>query len=195
MIFPGEAGRALLLTGLLLSVAACTSTPGSAHTEQLLASPPPDWTLVYQLNNVTSRLSDFIPPGESENEWTTKLSFESFTGLKGADPIETLLSEVTSDEQNCSFVQHFNLYSGLENGYPASVRLYFCGENLLTGKGEVKLVKAIGGNEYFYLVRILKVIEPFQINEPDMAKEEIAEWSSYLRKIVLCDPQSAAQAC
>ena len=154
-----------------------------------------DWKLIYQLNNTSTRLSDFVPPQETDSEWTTKLSFESFKKLVDSDPIEVLLAEVNRERKNCSFVQHFNLFSGLENNFPASVRLFLCGENTSINKGEVKIIKAIAGNDYFYLIRILKRIEPFSIDQPEFANEEIAAWSNYIRSISLCDPGKVEHPC
>ena len=163
--------------------------------ERLLAEPPHGWKLIYQINNRTTRLSDFVPADESEADWSTNLSFESFQELIDADPIEILLSEVERDKQRCSFVQHFNLFSGLENGYPASVRLFLCGRDSISGNGEIKMVKAIQGEDYFYFVKMFKQIEPFIANEAEFQAEEIAIWSTYLRKISLCNSKNMAHSC
>ncbi len=184
----------LALTSLLV---ACTSTPTSTEvtSEMLLAKPPLDWQLVYQMNDISTRLSEFVPPDETNTEWTSRLSLESFKELVGSDPVETLLSEVTHDQQDCNFVQHFNLFSGFENGFPVSVRLFLCGESTNSGKGEIKMAKAIAGNDYFYLLKLLKQIEPFEPNQPDFAREEIAAWSTYFRSISLCDGNKPEHPC
>ncbi len=183
---------AILLGGLL---AACSTLPREVSREKLLAAPPQDWKLVYQLNNVSSRLSDFVPPGEEESDWQTRLSFESFSNLVDSNPIDVLLAEAERDRKNCAFVQHFNLFSGFENNYPASVRLFLCGENSFVNKGEVKMVKAIQGNDYFYIIRLVKRIEPFKPGEADFSEDEIAGWSSYLRAISLCHEGATDHPC
>jgi len=193
--------RAIFIFTLILSMVACIMNPvtnplpGQESSEQLLAKPPADWKLIYQLNNTSTRLSDFVPPQESDSEWTTKLSFESFKKLVDSDPIEVLLAEVKREQKNCSFVQHFNLFSGLENNFPASVRLFLCGENTSINKGEVQMIKAIAGNDYLYFIKILKRIEPFNVDQPEFAKEEIATWSNYIRSISLCDPGKVEHPC
>ena len=167
----------------------------SGDSERLLATPPRNWKLSYRLNNEKSRLSDFVPPAESDTNWTTKVSFESFRGLVDTDPITILLQEALRDEDKCSFVQHFNLFSGDENAYPTSVRLFMCGNNSFIDKGEVKLIKAIAGNEYFYMIKIIKRLASFEPNQPDVAKQEIAMWSAYVRDISVCDPNQAEHPC
>jgi hypothetical protein len=163
--------------------------------EQLIATAPDKWNLVYQMNNSSSRLSDYVPPGETDESWSTKLSFESFRDMVDMDPIQILLAEAANDNEHCKFIQHFSLYSGYENNYPSSVRLFFCGENTFVNKGEIKMVKAIQGDDYFYLIKILKRVDPFETNQPGFAKEEIAVWSSYLRNITLCNSKKADHPC
>lgn len=189
----------LLILLLLLPVTSCITAHGATtskvSSEELLADPPNEWKLVYQLNNITTRLSEFVPKGETESEWSIKVSFESFKELVGSDPIEILLAEVNRDQKICTFVQHFNLFSGLENNFPSAVRLFLCGKNNTIHKGEVKMIKAIAGNDYFYLIKLHKRIKAFDINQPELGKKEIATWSSYIRGISLCDPSKPEHPC
>ena len=164
-------------------------------SEQLIARAPDKWNLVYQINNNSSRLSDYVPPGETDEIWSTKLSFESFRDMVDMDPIQILLAEAANDNEHCKFIQHFSLYSGYENNYPSSVRLFFCGENTFVNKGEIKMVKAIQGDDYFYLIKMLKRVDPFEADQPEFAKEEIAVWSNYLRNITLCDTRKEDHSC
>jgi hypothetical protein len=189
--------KASLYLVVILMLTACVSTPTDEidSTEQLRASPPPDWNLIYQLNNINSRLTEFVPQNELTSTWSTKLSFESFHELADIDPIQILLTEVEQDKKNCRFIQHFNLYSGLENSYPSSVRLFLCGENLETEIGEVKMIKVIQGKDYLYVITLLKKIDPFEPNEPQFKEEEIATWSTYLRGISLCDDEDNSHHC
>ncbi len=166
-----------------------------AQTEQLLAVPPSGFVRVFQLNDKKSRLSDFVPVGETDISWTQKVSFESFINDIGADPINMLDDEVRRDKQRCDFVQHFNIFSGYENGYPTSVRLFHCGNNQFVGRGEVKMIKTIQGEETFYLIRVLTRIAPFAMNKPGFTSDQVAEWTDYLRRINLCDDSIPEKSC
>lgn len=191
--------RHLVTTGAVLFaiLAACAQqpVPEASSTEHLLAQPPPGWQLTYQLNNVDTRLVDFVPAGETQTEWTTKVSFESHSQLVVMDPIEMLISEVESEKDKCSFVQDFNLFSGFENNYPTSTRLIFCGENKFAKKGEVSLFKVIKGNDYFYIIRMVKRIPAFEADKPGIDESEIATWSNYLRRIRVCDTADNEHPC
>lgn len=187
----------VVLLSLLALLSSCATQPDSLPEipavknetgERLLARPPKDWVTVFQLKNENTRLTDFIPPDQSKSSWSTKLSFEAHsTKVLPLDPIELLFSEAETDKSGCDFVLHYNIFSGFENDYPTAVRLYLCGENAFTNKGEVKLIKAIKGIDYLYSVRIVRRIPPFEVSEEKFTKEEVALWSSYLSKISVCD--------
>ena len=106
-----------------------------------------------------------------------------------------LIHVISKDSQKCNFVQHSNLFSGLENNYPTSVRLYLCGESNITNKGDIKIVKAIQGKQYFYVIRIVSRIAPFEQNMSNFSKYVIATWSTYLKGITLCDDAQSLHAC
>jgi|TARA_B110000263_G_scaffold45825_1_gene37878 hypothetical protein len=187
----------LLLLSLIVLLSSCasqsdnaTETPDTRNEtgERLLGTPPKDWVNVFQLNNDNTRLTDFIPPDQSKSDWSTKLSFEAHTTeVLSIDPIELLFSEAETDQSRCNSVTHYNIFSGLENYYQTSVRLFLCGENSFTNRGEIKLIKAIRGNDYLYSVRIVRRTPPFDTNEEEIRKEEVALWATYLRKISVCD--------
>ena len=188
----------VLLALVIFWLAGCaTEDPAitSQTTELLLIQPPANFKRIYQLNSANSRMSDFIPDEESVAEWSTRLTLESFSDLVDADPIGMLQGEVEQDQDRCNFVQNFNLFSGLENNYATSVRLYMCGENAFAKRGEIKLIKAIQGNDFFYLIKLLKRLDPFTKNQPDIAQEEIAAWSAYLRQVSLCDTAREEHPC
>ncbi len=67
------------------------------------------------------------------------------------------------------------------------MRLFLCGENAFTSLGEVKLIKVIRGNDYLYSVRIIRRVSPFEVNEEEISKQEVALWSTYLRRTSVCD--------
>lgn len=186
--------RTLVTLACCLLASSCAAQPFMLG-EQLLLSPPPDWQRVYDFNNEKTRLAEFVPPGEAATDWQTKLYLESHADMQDTDPIEILLAEARRLDENCTFVQQFNLFSGLENGYPTSVRLVMCGKNEPVGEGEVGIMKAIQGDQFLYVVRLVRRVDPFEINAPDVEQEEIAAWSEFFSRIKLCRPGSQEHAC
>ena len=62
-------------------------------TEVLRAAPPHGWHQIYQLNTDLVRLANFVPQGQTNLAWKTKLSFESNSDLVDIEPIKILLSK------------------------------------------------------------------------------------------------------
>jgi hypothetical protein len=180
----------ILLVPLLFIVACATQPPLEQiiSGERMIAQLPSDWEPVYQVINETVRLSDFVPKGQTAAKWKTKLSFEAHaTQSLTIDPIDLLLNEAIEARNRCNFVQHFNIYSGYENGYETSVRLFLCGENAFSKQGEVKLVKVIRGNDFLHSIRLTRRLEPFDVNDPAFTDGEIASWSAFLKTMLICD--------
>ena len=187
----------LLYCWVAFSLSGCNtnSSQKGDFTEQLLAQPPKDWVRVYRLNNEGNRISEFVPANEDPYKWANKIVFESFQKLQSADPIELLLYEVEQYQQRCEFVQHYNLFSGLENGYPTSLRMIMCGKSKQLETGEVSMLKAIQGEESFYVVRISRWVPAFKPLQADVPKPTIATWSTYMKHISLCNPAKSDHLC
>ncbi|HKI73482.1 MAG TPA: hypothetical protein VJ998_02505 [Pseudomonadales bacterium] len=183
----------------LATMAADAGKPAAAKqgasTEELLARPPNGWKVAYQMNNGKTRITDFVPPKETDSDWTTKLTFESHADLVGSDPIAITRDMINDEHNKCSFLQHFNLFTGLENNYKTSAQLLLCGRSKYYGKGEVSIVKAIDGEDYFYIIRIQKFVKPFKINQSKFNEREMANWSQYFAKIKLCNRGSSKHPC
>ena len=188
-----EAALSKLNPSLPSTSGSSLSKPDTA--EILRAKPPEGWKLSYQFNNDDMRLADFIPAEEDVKAWRTKLSIEAHQGLDDIDPISALFGEIQNASDVCTNFSHSNLFSGIENGYPTSVRLMECGENAHSSKGEISITKAIQGNAYFYFVRLLRRTEPFTDSTEAIQKSEIAAWSTYLKGITVCDKDISDHTC
>lgn len=193
IILPDRRFDIALLIFILVTLPGCQKE--TETNELLLAKPPNGWKRIYQINSQESRLTDYIPEDEDSINWISKISFESFANFDEADPIEVTLDEAREDRKNCSFVQHFNLFSGTENNYPSSIRLFMCGKHNITEKGEVKMIKAIRGEKYFYVIRLNKRIPAFSLNQAQFDKSEIAAWANYMKNIRLCHITNPEHPC
>ncbi|MDZ7685146.1 MAG: hypothetical protein U5O39_09205 [Gammaproteobacteria bacterium] len=187
--------RGNLIVAFSLFLSGCASVGPPSSSERLLAEPPAQWQRVYQFNNRKTRLSEFVPAGQTAEQWEIKLTLESHTDLAEIDPIELIEAEIERLQENCTFVQHFNLFSGLENGYPSSARLALCGESRPVEKGEVRLMKAIQANDYMYLLNVTRRIPPFEISSPAIPEQEVGWWADYLSNVRVCDPARESHPC
>lgn len=178
--------KPLLLT-IMICLTALSAVAEPSVNERLIAEPPQKWHQIYSLNTDKTRLVDFVPENESREEWKTKLSYESHQTLTEVDPISILMGELDQVQQNCEDIESFNLFSGVENNYPTSVRLTFCGENAHTGEGEITISKAIQGTEYLYIIKLLHRVEAFTGNKDVVTEQQMASWSDYFGQIRVCD--------
>lgn len=174
---------------------ACTGTqskppPFTFVGERLIADIPDTWQNILTLETENAWYADFIPPGQTREDWQTQLSFETFAQAQSSldsDPLDILVAEGQEDEDRCEYVQHFNVFTGYENNYETAVRLFLCGENAFVGRGEVKLIKVIRGNHLVHAISLTQRVEPFTREDQAVSERVVADWSQYLNGIRLCD--------
>lgn len=165
------------------------------YVELLIAQPPKDWKRVFEANLGDTRVTDYVPKGESKDHWTEKLSFESYTGLLKSDPLLVINSQIAYDKKHCNFVKDYTLFAGEENKYDTATKLITCGKKRSNGKGQLSLFKAIKGDQYFYVIRLVRVLPPFEAGKAKFDKRDLAGWSHYFGKIRICDPGSKEHPC
>ncbi len=162
--------------------------PLTQSGERLMATPPSGWQRIYQFNNQKLRISEFIPAEEKGKAWTIKLAFESNKAEAiEIDPLDLLQVDTDYARKNCRETQLFNVYAGYENEYETAVQMLICTENISQQMGEIALIKAIRGNEYYYVIRLVRRVPPFKPGEHNLEEKEIALWSRYLSQMYVCD--------
>jgi len=195
----------IVASAALMNVAACVAEPASEEPgERLIGQPPGGWHSVGATNTGGIRTAQFVPDGDDHRDWFRRITFESLAD-QPLDPIAFL--DLIEDEQKstCEDFQAFPTFTGFENGYPTAVRLLICDRDRGTGRQELRMIKAIQGNDYFYVISRARREPP----EPPPAdgdrpsngvedsglEEEVAAWSIYLKSIVVCDVDLADHPC
>lgn len=171
------------------------ATPSDTSPEHLLAQPPEGWLQSFQTDGPGIRMVEYVPPKSNPNEWADKVSFESFSDPPLPDPIQLLKSIADDQRKTCKKFSDHETFSGVENDYPTSVRLFICSENPLTGKGQLTLVKTIRGDSNFYVITRAKRVAPIETDTMPMPPEVMAEWSLYLRAITACSDTDPRHPC
>jgi hypothetical protein len=165
------------------------------HGEQLLARAPDGWQQGFATNTAALRMVEFIPGDASRGDWAEKVTFESLRGDPLPDPIDFVTGIGSDQSGTCERFEQFNIQSGFENNYPTSVRLLTCSRNKLTDKGQVTLIKAIRGNDHFYVITRAKRIPPVAEGAESISEQEMANWSAYMRAITVCDSAREEHPC
>ena len=204
--------KAFALPFLLAVLVSCSEPPPSTDTTQsskaeteteepakkgetLLLEPPPAWVRVSQEVDDKFRLAEFIPVSQETDEWQDKIFIESNSLLPLPDPILFLEAMGREIKTECDGTSDANVYSGVENGYETSVRLLICNKNRNSARGEVTLIKAIRGNDNFYVISRARRSEVLQTDSSPLPDKEMGEWSLYMRSVKLCDTRDANHPC
>ena len=169
-----------------------------ASSEHLLAQQPDGWLQTFHTEGPGIRMVEYVPPDGDPKDWVDKLSFESFSDPPLPDPIQMLKSIADDQRKTCEVFSDHDTFSGVENDYPTSVRLFVCFKNPLTGKGQLTMVKTIRGDAHFYVITRARRMPPIDPNAKDAditVKKAVAEWSAYLHAIGVCDPSSDRHPC
>ncbi len=172
---------ATLLLGALIA-------PASAQlvNENLLVTVPPGYKIDFQDKKPNSLMNEMVPAAESVNNWTEMVTVQIFYHLKAAP--EQFVDKVASGwKASCPGASTSTIASGPENGYPAGVWLLKCPKNPSTGKPEITWIKAMQGNDSFYVVQKAFKFTP--------SNDEVVQSMKYLRAVAVCDSRLPDRAC
>ena len=176
-----------MLRPLALCLVLLTSLPAFAFEgENLLAALPQGYKVGFQQKKASAQITEMVPANETVEGWTEMVTVQVFNGLK-----------VTPDQFRARMVQMWsgacaNAIAGpptlaVENGYPIAFWMMNCPLNKDTGKPETTWFKAIQGQDSFYVVQKAFKFDP--------SKEQIVQWTHYLKAVAVCDTRVKARAC
>ena len=169
------------------TVATQTGSGSSLENENLLVEVPQGFKIDYQAEQNNIVINEMVPQSESVNDWTTLVTVQIFLGMTNTTPEQYQDSLTQSWFNACSDSESYPVADGTENGYDFVLWQLHCPINLSTQKVEYTYLKAIQGNDSFYLVQVAFRHEP----SPD----EITQWMNYLRTVQVCDSRIPEQAC
>ena len=177
-----------LLQATAIGAALC-APPARADlvNENLLVVAPPGYEVGFRDRKKASLITEWVPAGETVNDWTEMVTVQVFYELKVAP--EAFMRDLEKRwRAACPGAgEAQTIASGKENGYPALVRLLDCPRNPDSGKREITWFKAVEGNDGFYVVQKAFKFMP--------TKEQIVRWVGYLRDVKVCDSRVADHAC
>ena len=140
-------------------------------------------------------LNEYIPEGETVQNWTKMITVLIFLGRKDIE-VKNYLGLMT--QGFASACQKMATGKpALENirGYEAGTIILACTREKKTGKGSLTLVRVYKGNDSFYVIQRAWRGAPFQSTELLVSKDEINSWVAHFNRIYVCDTRSAKHAC
>ena len=164
-----------------------TETSLGLENENLLAELPSGFKIDYQADQNNVVINEMVPENETVNDWTTLVTVQIFMGETGTTPEQYQESMTQSWFNACENSETYPVADGDENGYKFVLWQLYCPLNPSTQKVEYAYMKAILGNDSFYLVQVAFRHEP--------SDDEITQWMQYLKQVKLCDSRIPERAC
>ena len=155
--------------------------------ENLLVDVPPDFKIDYQAEQNNMVINEMVPQNESVNDWTTLVTVQIFLGLVNTTPEQYQETLTQSWFDACANSESYPVANGAENGYNFVLWQLYCPLNPATQKVEYAYLKAIQGNDSFYLVQVAFRYEP--------SSDDITRWMNYLKGVIVCDSRIPERIC
>lgn len=157
------------------------------ENENLLAFLPVGFKVDYQAEQGNQSITEMVPEGESVEEWTTMVTVQLYLGETNTTPQQAQETLTASWFAACENSETYPVAEGVENGYNFVLWQLYCPVNPATQKVEYTYLKAIEGNDSFYLVQVAFRYVP--------TEADITQWMNYLREVRVCDSRLPEQAC
>jgi hypothetical protein len=178
--------RKLFAALTLVLLVGIARTHAELVNENLLVTVPPGYKIDFQDKKPNSLMNEMVPTTETVNNWTEMVTVQIFYNMK-ATPEQFVDKMASGWKSACPGATSSAIASGPENGYPSGVWLLNCPKNPGTGKPEITWIKAVQGNDSFYVVQKAFKFTP--------SKDEVVQWMKYLHSIAVCDSRLADSAC
>ncbi len=177
-------------TLMIAAITALLAIPVGAQQfkdENLLFNVPSDYIQDYTDQNKTNLILEWVPDGQSVENWEEMLTVQLFFGPPVQKPGNFAHAFIQSIEGACEGGEGQVVKEGLEQGYKFAFFLAICPENPATGKPEFIWLKAIAGRDALYVVQKAWKYHP--------TNDEIEDWSKYLAGIAVCDTRTQTAPC
>ena len=162
-------------------------TAGGLENENLLAELPSGFKVGYQAEQGNQTITEMVAEGETVEDWTTMVTVQVYLGETTITPEQARDTLTKSWFDACANSEVYPVADGAENGYNFLLWQLYCPLNPATQKVEFTYMKAIQGNDSFYLVQVAFRYEP--------TDADITQWMQYLKRVQVCDSRIPEQAC
>jgi hypothetical protein len=141
------------LSAVMLSVAAGSPALGAFEDENILAGMPDSYKVGANQSNGRTTLLEFIPEGETVQDWTTMITVIVQRDNDDAKAADFASNMAAAWGQGCPGAKAGPLVDDVTNGYAYVIWQYECPLNGQTGKPETMMMKVIPGRDALYIVQ------------------------------------------
>jgi hypothetical protein len=165
------------------------SAPARADlvAENLLTPMPKGFKLGWSKIDSGLDYLEYVPAGETVENWTKLLTVQIFHKLGGLAPAKFAGKMALNWTSACSGGSTQILSETVENGYPILMQLQTCPLNPGSGQPESAMVKFIGGKDAFYVLQYAWRAEG--------GRDNITEATTVLSGPIVCDTREPAHPC
>lgn len=176
-------------TMLGIAVALCLGAPAHAQLkdENLLVGMPQGFKVGFQESRKGLNMQEFVPAAETVQNWTEMVTVQLFLGRKDLEPSQFLAAMQQEWAGACKGSTATPITTDKVNGYPAALILLRCPLLASTGRPETTLLKAIKGNDSFYVVQRAVRSVP--------SGERLETMRKYIASVSVCDTRLATSPC
>ena len=150
----GRQYRRFCATLAVLLLTTASPVPGQSllQAENLLFAAPSGFKVGYQANHDNRLITEYVPSGETVDDWTQMLTVQIFRGSPlGSAAFLQNVGKRYMDA--CPATTAKGIFTGDTNGYVVSMLLLKCPNNPGTGKPETTAFRIIKGNDALYSVQ------------------------------------------
>jgi len=163
-------------------------------SEQLLFVEPESWVQLYADREGNLSTTEYVPKGQTEDDWKEMLSVQIAVDTPDADPNEMLTRAALFLAKSCPDYRLQPIELGGVGDYPTLALMLMCGKNSESGRGEFTILRAIAGKQNFYLLQKIWRGTPYKASDdPPVSLDERKLWLGYLAFQTVCD--QAAGTC
>ena len=157
------------------------------NNENLLVTVPQGFKLGFKDSKNGLIMQEFVPAAETVENWTEMVTIQVFLSRKNLEPSQffALMQKQWADA--CKGSTATSVATGKVNGYESASLLLRCPLLASTGKPETTMLKAIKGNDSFYVVQSAVRSVP--------TPERLETMKKYIESVSVCDSRLPSRPC
>jgi len=177
-----------VLTVTATAIATAALAQSRYNAETLLFAPGEAYTVGYRSSHDNSSLTEFVPTGQTVQDWTEMYTVRVFNHApEDAPAFLQSVGKKFTDACPGTTVGKGGVITGTVNGYAVSMLLLSCPRNPATGKPETTAFRVIKGRDSLYSVQ--------HAWRTQVSGQQLAEAIKTLAKVTVCDDRSADHPC
>lgn len=155
--------------------------------ENLLVGMPQGFKVGFKDSRNGMNMQEFVPAAETVQNWTEMVTVQVFLSRKDLQPGPFLAAMQKQWSDGCKGSTSTAVATGKVKGYNSASVLLSCPLLASTGKPETAMIKAIKGNDSFYVVQRAVRSAP--------TPERLETMKKYVEEVSVCNSRLASAPC